>query len=367
MLKHADIQSFQSIIIFISPEIRIIMAVKIVVIGKGEFGNSLAQGLELATFPKDNTDVTVEQVSATKFFANDVDSTSKILANAAYVMYCGKMLSEHAEAMASALENARHLSSIPVNGTPLLEFMDWSNPDPTKESYDGAVSLSLIRPNTVPQVVWKITGVSSLDVTGHAGKQVASVYSSSKGGIPSIGITGIVWKPAIENSLVSEVADRLMIRADVDRWYDATFLGAAVFLFAFAYAFTRYSVWVNGGYDYTMIPLYIMDKAIAWTALWMISVAPFAGNLLMLINAFSNWEVMSCVDKLVSLLGTSIMMVPLLLFALPWLTWAVLRILFSSWNTKSANLTRIHAMLIDMVSLKTETGVVGFACLRKFA
>ena len=66
------------------------MANKIVIIGRGEFGNSLAQGMETAIIAKTDTSVTVEQISATKFFAMDTDSMAQIFANAAYIIYCGK-------------------------------------------------------------------------------------------------------------------------------------------------------------------------------------------------------------------------------------------------------------------------------------
>lgn len=106
------------------------MANKVVIIGKGEFGNSLAQGMETAIIAKADMSVTIEQVSATTFFAMDTDSMAQIFANAAYIMYCGKNLSEHAHVMGSVLRDARSLSSLPEpeGKAPLLEFMDWSNP-----------------------------------------------------------------------------------------------------------------------------------------------------------------------------------------------------------------------------------------------
>ena len=50
------------------------MANKVVIIGKGEFGNSLAQGMETAIIAKADMSVTIEQVSATTFFAMDTDT-----------------------------------------------------------------------------------------------------------------------------------------------------------------------------------------------------------------------------------------------------------------------------------------------------
>lgn len=195
---------------------------------------------------------------------------------------------------------------------------------------------------------------------------MATVYSSSqKEAKPKLDIPGLMWKADEKNTLLAEVLCRLMTRADVDRWYDAAYLGLAVFLVAFGYTFTRYSEWVNGAYGYTMVPLYILDKGISWTSLWMITAAPFAGNLLALSNVFSSWDRSKSIDKVTSLLCAMIMIVPVLLFTLPWLTWAALRNLFSSWGSLNhgKDISIVRSMLLDMVSLKTETGVVGFAFL----
>jgi hypothetical protein len=54
----------------------------------------------------------------------------------------------------------------------------------------------------------------------------------------------------------------------------------------------------------------------------------------------------------------------IVLFALPFLTRAVLRLVFASWNTHPhQNIALTKAMLIDIVSMKNETGLVGFAYL----
>ena len=143
------------------------MSAKILVIGKGEFGNSLAQGLELSSIPfSEFASVSVEQVSATEFFKMTIDEMSAKLVNASYVMYCGSELSEHAQDMASALLEARKLSTMSADNGPLLEFIDWSNPDPRAESFDGAVVLSsaLNEKFSDHQIVWKVTGVSSMDI-----------------------------------------------------------------------------------------------------------------------------------------------------------------------------------------------------------
>lgn len=181
---------------------------------------------------------------------------------------------------------------------------------------------------------------------------------------PSLDLPGLTWKVADKNTLLSEVSSRLMTRAEVDRWYDTAFLGLAVFLVGFGYVFTRYTKWVNGSYGWTMVPLYVLDKAIAWSGLWMICAAPFAGNLLALSHVFSSWEKSNGVDKSMSVICTLIMIVPVILFSLPWLTWAVIRSAFASWSpTNNKKMSMTKSMLVDIISLKTETGVFGFAFL----
>ena len=153
-------------------------------------------------------------------------------------------------------------------------------------------------------------------------------------------IPGLTWKAAEKNTLHAEALNRLMTRAEVDRWQDAAYLGFAVFLVGFGYAFTRYTEWVNGKYGITMIPLYLVDKGISWTALWMMSAAPFAGNLLALSTVFSSWDKANSIDKVASLLCSLIMVVPVILFSLPWFTWAALRHLFcSSWKNSKMERT----------------------------
>jgi hypothetical protein len=196
------------------------------------------------------------------------------------------------------------------------------------------------------------------------GKCVATVYSNNELGKPSIDLPGLVWKVADKNTLFDEVLSRLMTRAEVNRWYDSSNLGMAVFLFAFVYAFTRYSVYVNGSYPIQMIPLYVLNKAIAWTSLWIITVAPFAGNLLALSAAALSWSQIDALDKVASTVGAILMILPVVLFALPFGTWAVLRAMCASWNTNPhQDIALTKSMLIDVVSMKNETGLVGFAYL----
>lgn len=69
--------------------------------------------------------------------------------------------------MAAALESARSLSTVHGDKGPLLEFFDWTNPDPQAEAYDGAVALSDALALIPELIVWKVTGVSSLEIALH--------------------------------------------------------------------------------------------------------------------------------------------------------------------------------------------------------
>ena len=163
-------------------------------------------------------------------------------------------------------------------------------------------------------------------------------------------------------TLLGEVADRVITRSEVNRWFDAAWLSFAVYATGFGYAFTRYSQYVNGSYPDTMIPLYIADKAFGWTALWMMSSAPFAGNLLTIIDSFTSTSAYG-IDKFNSVVCAVIMVLPVFLFAIPWIVWAIVRMVFTDWEKK----TSIRSTLVDMVSLKTETGVACFFFLMSHA
>jgi hypothetical protein len=190
------------------------------------------------------------------------------------------------------------------------------------------------------------------------------VYTSSASSTkPALDIPGIVWKPAPKNTLSGEVAARLMTRAEVERWYDAAWLSFAVYATGFGYVFTRYSQHVNGSYPDTMIPLYIADKAFGWTALWMMSAAPFAGNLLAIMNTFSGEAATNGLDTINAAVCAVIMAVPVFSFIFPWVTWALARNIFTRWE-KSIS---FKSMLVDLVSLKTETGVISFFFLMTHA
>mmetsp|Transcript_36018 Transcript_36018/g.36267 ORF Transcript_36018/g.36267 Transcript_36018/m.36267 type:complete len:150 (+) Transcript_36018:546-995(+) len=98
-----------------------------------------------------------------------------------------------------------------------------------------------------------------------------------KNKFPGVQITGVRWNPIENTSLFDEIYDRLIERAEVDRWYDAIVLCVSLFFFTFGYAATRYSEKWNGSYPYTMIPFYVADKALCWAGLW--KYPCFAGHI----------------------------------------------------------------------------------------
>ena len=153
---------------------------KVVVIGKGRFGNAIAQGFRegfIINEDGDRVKCDVVQHSATKFTSLDVEDMAAQLCDVAFVAYCGTMLHQYAQKMAKAVRHATKTASGPP-----LEFIDFSNPDPGHEKDDvsGTVDLwvalnsqgrdeegtksvgSLIK-------VWKITDVGSVDVSGIVG------------------------------------------------------------------------------------------------------------------------------------------------------------------------------------------------------
>lgn len=195
---------------------------------------------------------------------------------------------------------------------------------------------------------------------------------SARDEVPGIKIPGLTWKQADDPSLLSEVYNCMIDRSETDRWWDTCFLSFATLLFAFGYAFTRYSELVNGSYPYTMVPLYITDKAIAWTGLWMFVAAPFAGNILALEACFSNWRRANMIDALIILVSVVTMIVPVFLYAITWIVWSLFRNIFFCASPlvtpfglykdqgKVGNLSLIKATLVDLVSLRRETGIIGF-------
>jgi hypothetical protein len=214
--------------------------------------------------------------------------------------------------------------------------------------------------------IYKIQGKVKVTIYG------GTSSTSSGSEVPAIQIPGIVWTLPQQSSLLDEVYDRLMTRSEVDRWYDASLLSLAIFIFSFTYAYTRYSEYVNGAYPDTMVPMYILDKGISWASLWMMVVCPFAGNILTMGAAIQeNWSATTVMDKILVILFAVLTIIPVWLFFVPWALWCVLRHLFfmgHQYNSKSIYARQddkpgysvLKASLIDMVSLKHEAGVIGF-------
>ena len=162
---------------------------KVLIIGTGEFGTALAQSTRLATISsaaggsfssnvnKTASNVDVVSVSARAFLLNqkmDDDEMAALIANSRYIMYCGSRLTQHSQGIAEAMIKAKTLST----KEPLVDFIDWSNPDPGVDANDdlqGAVMLARFLRDadndsgTEAQTwkVWKATGVSNLDIAGH--------------------------------------------------------------------------------------------------------------------------------------------------------------------------------------------------------
>lgn len=80
---------------------------------------------------------------------------------------------------------------------------------------------------------------------------------------------------------------------------DGVIMGFAMFFFTAMYALIRYDKSMSGSEPHANIPMYLVDKAIAWTALWMMVVSPFAGNLLALYSNYQKWSNIGYLQKIV--------------------------------------------------------------------
>ena len=76
-------------------------------------------------------------------------------------------------------------------------------------------------------------------------------------------------------------------------------MGLVVFVFTAMYAILRYNINVNGSEPHSNIVMYLLDKAFAWTGLWMMVVSPFAGNLLALGSIYQKWSKIDFLQKIV--------------------------------------------------------------------
>ena len=296
-----------------------------------------------------------------------------------------------------------------------------SNPDPTLEEADvpGALNVWKHLNDADPTghfKLWKVSETRSLDVSGNEEPHFdyAKVYGVgiAEGEVPKLKINGLRWKSADpgRSDLYAEAYDRIMERSEVDRWYDACLLALSITIFTcIFYATCRYSESINSIYPKSVSQVYILDKAIAWTALWMMIVSPFAGNLLVIRTIWMHWSKTCTLDKMVWVFSVVIMAFPTIYYACSWTIWFILRNSFSNFclgrrprflylsqgksnpdkrsmlcpekdasiHTKFAQkatsqnmrsrlcpekgeTSSIMAMLVDKVSLKGETGVVGF-------
>lgn len=373
---------------------------KVIVIGTGRFGNAVVQGIEESCIHLGNTNrpeliaTEVVHVSATQFMNLNVREMTVQLQDTKFIVYTGIHLPKYATKLANSMQRAKSniakKASIRNNDC-VLEFLDFSNPDPILEKDDVSGSIDLwnaLHDNGTKSPggwkVWKITECGSLDVAGtdEAHHDYAKVYGAgiAKSKVPKLKIKGLRWDaaPPERQDLYTKARDRIMDRAEVDRWYDGVLLGLAILLYTWCYAVTRYSVTFNGKYPWSMIPMYVTDKAIAWTALWLMVVSPFAGNLLAMKGIIERWSRTSIWDKLMFISSALAMAWPIFEFIIPWFLWYLFRNLFfhsigrspsqlyksqyPSMHEKAGTGETSHfkAMLVDMVSLKGETGVTGF-------
>lgn len=250
---------------------------------------------------------------------------------------------------------------------------------------DTEVNLNLESATAPSWKVWKINQVGTLEIAGTEGLSEAIVYGAgvSVAGVPKLVIPNLNLVPAPEgaNDLFAELNHRIMERAAIDRWYDGLILSFAMYLFTATYAIFRYHYKLNGSEPTAQIPMYLLDKAFAWTGLWMMVVSPFAGNLLALSNLWSQINVnLGVIDVCITVLATLIMVIPVLFFSITYVLWVFLRNMFffrrghvsmycnqdtfSEDNDESkphSSRAYLKSTLIDMVSLKGETGCVGFA------
>jgi len=162
-----------------------------------------------------------------------------------------------------------------------------------------------------------------------------------------------------------------MERSDVDRWNDGMILGFAIFIFTSIYAIVRYNEYFNGSEPTQQIPMYLLDKSIGWTGLWMMVVSPYAGNMLALSALWSRFGKLPILDKVVVILSTLMMFLPTAFFFFAYVLWIAFRnIYFSSRGSVtplylgqlSMDKTTqwLKASFVDMVTLKGESGCVGF-------
>jgi len=360
--------------------------IKVFVIGMGRFGTATAQGLRESFYKKGDdgaaelTPLEVVHVSATEFTSHATATMAEQLQNSKYVVYCGTRLPKYSAKLAQAMKRARQYSDED------MEFIDFSNPDPINEKNDlsGALDLwmalgmytNVSSKSLANWTVWKITEVGSLDIAGTEGTSRGIVYKAgaSTDKVPMLKMPNLTLVPAPEesNDLYDEARQRIMERSEIDRWYDGMLVGFAVFLFTSVYAIVRYNVNFNGSEPTEQIPMYLLDKSYGWTGLWMMVVSPFAGNLLAIGSLCGRFGQLPIMDKMVTILSIIFMSIPTIFYFFAYVAWIVLRNIFFSARggvsglyqvqfSKEKSQAFVKSTLIDMVTLKGETGCVGFA------
>jgi len=360
---------------------------EIVVLGKGRFGSAVAQGLKDSIIKYENGKIIpvrkVIHVSARAFTSLTTENMADEIQGASHIVYCGTKLQNYAEKIASAMKYSTDYVR--------PEFIDFSNPCPVNEAQDVSGTIRIWNALQVPEgsayekwKVWKITEVGSLDV-GDAEFCMtnALVYGKGieKGEVPKLTMPGLVWKPAeaSKSDLVGEAHNRIMERAEIDRWYDAAILGFVMFCFTSIYAIIRYHENMNGKEPSSNVIMYLLDKGYAWTALWMMVMSPMAGNLLALGYLFGRFEELSLFEQFLTLLNSVLMIIPILFISITYVMWIIGRNIFFFWtrgnysrlyeaqpsdDLETKKYSFIKATLIDIVSMKGETGNVGFVyCL----
>jgi len=316
------------------------------VIGKGRFGSGLAQGITSDPYGT----CEVMHLSGREFAGYSIDQMTSVFTKCSSVAFCAYDLHKICDRIAAAMIQTR-----PDDNS--IEFLDFTNPDPGGwQDQDIATALRLRNQLDGSFAVWKVTECDQFDVANVAGSTYAKVYGSAPHGRkqPNLHIPALTWK-FVSADLLEETRERLNGQARIDMWYDNAVLSVCMLLFCSGWAITRYSEDFNGKYPWKMVPMYILDKAIAWVALWMMVISPFAGNILTLETLYGNFGNIHIGNKLLVVLMSVIMIWPALWFAVTYLLcWT-----YSLCAKKTTWTPRV--MLTDMVTAKGESGLIGCA------
>lgn len=289
------------------------------------------------------------------------------------ICFCGARLSDYVVCLVAALKNA----------PTVREFLDFSNVcvsifDGGNEGLFGACELSdMCAASSLPVDVFRVVGVHAHDVSGVLGcRRMAMVYGDHErtvNNVPRLTLPGTQWVRATD-TLRGEAWERVAQGASVSIWKDALLFAFSSLVVTFAYAFCRYSEHVNGKYPNSMMPMYVLDKAIAWTALWMMIAAPLAGNILALRLLLPALDKLKPLQKFVVFVSTVLMLYPAFAFLCCMGSWLLLRFFVFGGATKKLLQRQIpdsdekkprscwygRAPFVDLVMMKAETGVIGW-------